>query len=255
MIWIFRKFLFVSISNSYFTSGNEEDNHRQSVKGFSHSLMRNKDLQPIETIHIDLEKSEGELFAEIDKENRRQIRKAEKQNMQFVVIKHPSDVELKNFQTFYNRFAIQKHTYRCNAYHMHTMKKLLEKNALIFTYMADAENNNVHCYRIYVTDGEMAMTLYSASDINPHASPEKKRRLSEANRYLLWKNMTRFKSKGVKILDMGGLTDQPSIRKFKTGFGGEVVTVYSGYTAHSLFGKLLLFCRKQLFRKSRNEDA
>src|SRR5690606_32036053 len=114
--------------------------------------------------YIDLLKSEQTLFSEIEKENRRQIRKAEKQQMQFVVLEQPTVFELKNFQKFYNRHAKVKRTFRCRSFHLHTMKKLIEKDGLVFTYMTDQNHNHIYCYRIYVTDGETAMTLYSASN-------------------------------------------------------------------------------------------
>lgn len=249
MIEIHRKVLFVKVCNRYFDRCIDFVNERRSIMGFSHSLEQREGLQPFQTVHIDLEKTESELFSGIEKENRRQIRKAEKQNMQFVVLEQPSDAELKKFQLFYNRFAKLKRTNRCRSFHVNTMRKLAQKNALAFTYMGDEENKNVYCYRIYVTDGDFAMTLYSASNHNVNTSSEEKRQMSEANRYLIWKNIMRFKKKGVRTLDMGGLTDKPSIQKFKTGFGGEVVTVYSGYMANSFVGKFIIYVRKKFQTK------
>ncbi|WP_381480410.1 hypothetical protein [Sporosarcina contaminans] len=42
---------------------------------------------------------------------------------------------------------------------------------------------------------------------------------------------------------MGGLTDDENIRRFKLGFGGDIVPVYSGYEAQSLYGSILLKAR------------
>lgn len=255
MISIHRKVFNASICNRYFVKKDVPTAKRDTLTGFSHALIKIEGTQPLQTVYIDLLKSEQILFSEIEKENRRQIRKAEKQQMQFVVLEQPTASELKKFQKFYNQHAKLKRTYRCSSFHLHTMKKLVEKDGLALTYMTDRDHNHIYCYRIYVTDGEMAMTLYSASNIHLTTAPETKRQLSEANRYLIWKNIIRFKRKGVKTLDMGGLTDEPSIRKFKTGFGGEVVTVYSGYAASSLIGKLTLVARNQLLGKSRGRDA
>lgn len=255
MISIYRKILYASICNRYFVKKTVPTTNGDTLTGFSHALINIEGTQPLQTVYIDLLKSEELLFSEIEKENRRQIRKAEKQQMQFVVLEQPTIAELKKFQRFYNQHAKLKHTYRCSSFHLRTMKKLIEKDGLAFTYMTDRNFNHIYCYRVYVTDGEMAMTLYSASNIHLKTTPETKRQLSEANRYLIWKNIMRFKRKGVKIVDMGGLTDEPSIRKFKTGFGGDVVTVYSGYTASSLVGKLTLLARNQLLGISRRSNA
>ncbi|GEN83262.1 hypothetical protein SLU01_15740 [Sporosarcina luteola] len=250
MISIHRRMILSSICNRYFVKNDVTTNQSYTLTGFAHALINIKGTQPLQTIYIDLLKSEETLFIEIDKENRRQIRKAEKQRMQYVVLEQPNTSELKEFQSFYNQHAKLKQTYRCNSFHLRTMQKLVEKNGLVVTYITDSGHNNIYCYRIYVTDGEMAMTLYSASNVHLKTLPETRRQLSEANRYLIWKNILRFKKKGVKILDMGGLTDKPSIKKFKTGFGGDVVTVYSGYTANSIIGKLTLLARNRIHMKS-----
>lgn len=254
MISIHRTFFFFRFCNRYFDKEVMPYNQGCIVTGYSHSLAEDARLEPVQTIHIQLQKSKETLFAEIEKENRRQIRKAEKRPMQFVALEQPTDLDLKKFQKFYNRHARKKNTYRCRSYNLYTLKKLTEKNGLVFTYMTDVEHKNTYCYRIYVTDGEKAMTLYSASNIDLLTSPETKRISSEANRYLIWKNILRFKERGVKVLDMGGLTDVPSIQKFKKGFGGNAVTVYSGYTASSPIGRLILVVRKRILNKGRGND-
>ncbi|MFD1205214.1 hypothetical protein ACFQ38_08865 [Sporosarcina contaminans] len=254
MISIQRKLLCVRICNQYFVQNVVPKKNKDTLTGFSHANVHIEGTEPLQTVYIDLLKSEETLLMEIEKENRRQIRKAEKQQMQYIVLENPTASELKKFQRFYNRHAKLKNTYRCGFYHIETMKKLAEKGHLVFTYMADQSCKMIYCYRVYVTDGEMAMTLYSASNTFLKTLPKTKRQLSEANRFLIWKNMIRFKMKGVKVLDMGGLTDEPSIRKFKTGFGGVAVTVYSGYTANTIIGKLTLILRNQLLGKSRRRN-
>ena len=39
------------------------------------------------------------------------------------------------------------------------------------------------------------------------------------------------------------LADDENIRRFKLGFGGEIVSVYSGYEANSIIGALVLKIR------------
>lgn len=255
MISIHRKVFYAGICNRYFVNKEVPSTTQDILTGFSHALINIDGTQPLQTVYIDLLKSEEVLFSEIDKENRRQIRKAEKQQMEFVVLEQPTAFDLKNFQRFYNRHAKLKHTYKCNSFHLKTMTKLAGMGGLAFTYMTDVSHTHIYCYRVYVTDGEISMTLYSASNIHLKKSPEMRRQLSEANRYLIWKNIMRFKRKGVKIVDMGGLTDEPTIRKFKTGFGGETVTVYSGYTAASIIGKIILVARNQILGKSQRSNA
>jgi lipid II:glycine glycyltransferase (peptidoglycan interpeptide bridge formation enzyme) len=87
------------------------------------------------------------------------------------------------------------------------------------------------------------MNLYSASHFRMADSPELKKMLSQANRYLVWKCILLFKEKGYKFYDMGGLSYDDNIRRFKLGFGGKVVPVYWGYEANSIMGSLVLRMR------------
>ncbi|MBB4824895.1 lipid II:glycine glycyltransferase (peptidoglycan interpeptide bridge formation enzyme) [Sporosarcina luteola] len=254
MIAIYRNVCLFRLCNRYFDDEEVLLDRKSVVTGFSHSGVPDEELHPVQTIHIQLTKNEEILFAEIDKENRRQIRKAEKRQLQFVVIEHPTDQELKKFKRFYNRHAQVKGTYRCGAYHIQTMRKLAEQQRLVVTYVTDSMGEMLYCYRLYVTDGKTAMTLYSASEVDLKDMPEMKRIVSEANRYLIWKNIVRFKEKGVEILDMGGLTDKPSIQRFKQGFGGNAAMVYSGYKTNSLFGRIILSVRKRLLNKGRKRE-
>lgn len=45
------------------------------IVGFSHSLVPKKQLHQFETLHIDLTKKENELFQDLHRTNRKQIKK------------------------------------------------------------------------------------------------------------------------------------------------------------------------------------
>lgn len=230
------------MANYYFTKVNPGSDSNVHVKAFSHSLTPWHNLRAMETIQHDLTRNEDDLLMAMDKTTRRQIRRAAEQDLEYVVIENPSDADLNEFQTFYNYFAKNKKTHTCNAFHMKTMKLFREKNGLLVTYIKN-QQNQIYCYRIYVTDGEFVLNLYSASHFRMVDSPETKRVLGQANRYLIWKCILYFKDNGYKKYDMGGLTDNENIRRFKLGFGGEIVHVYSGYEATSIIGALVLQIR------------
>lgn len=238
MLTIERKMMNIKIKTCYLASEDFQVDDAQLI-GYSHSFFPKSTLRSFETIQIDLLKDENDLLMEMHKTTRRQIRGALKRELTQVIIENPTDSELASFQTFYNRFAKNKHTHACNSYHMKTMKLLREKNALMLTYMHDKEQN-ILCYRIYMSDGIIAMNLYSASHFRLVDNPELKRMLSQANRLLIWQSMLWFKEKGQLIYDMGGLTDDENIRKFKLGFGGKIIPVFSGYEASSTMAKLVL---------------
>ena len=242
MITIERKIMNVKIQNHYFFRENFEFNPNVHVKAFSHSFVPRKSLRMLETLQVNLTKDEDELLKEMHKTTRRQIRRASEQELEHVVIENPSNEDLVKFQNFYNRFANNKNTHACNSFHMETMRLLEKQNALILTYIRN-EKKEIICYRVYIIDENVAMNLYSVSHFRMADSPGLKKFLSHANRYLVWKCILLFKDKGYKLYDMGGLTNDENIRNFKLGFGGEIVSVYSGYEANSFIGSIVLKMR------------
>ncbi|WP_252503970.1 hypothetical protein [Sporosarcina sp. Marseille-Q4943] len=243
MIAIERKFMNIKIKTFYLAN---EDIQKGDVQaqliGYTHSFIPKSSLRSFETIQIDLLKDESELLMEMHKTTRRQIRGALERGFTHVVIENPTDQELLDFQVFYNRFARNKRTHTFNSYHMQTMKLLREQNALMLTYMQD-KDKNILCYRIYMTDGIVALNLYSASHFRIVDNQELKRILSQANRLLIWKSILWYKDKGQMLYDMGGLTDDENIRRFKLGFGGKIALAYTGYESQSMIGKIILRVR------------
>ncbi len=199
-------------------------------------------LRTVETLQINLNKEENELLMDLHKTTRRQIRRAENQKLKHIVLENPTNQDLLTFQKFYNRFAKNKKTHACNSFHMKSMKLLRDQNALMLTYMQN-EKQETYCYRVYIVDGTFAMNLYSVSHFRMADHAEQKKILSQANRYLVWKCILWFKAKEYTLYDMGGLTDDENIRRFKLGFGGEIVSVYSGYETNSIIGALVLKLR------------
>lgn len=217
-----------------------------NLNGYSHSFIPIGTLRRLETLQIDLTKDEKKLLMEVHKKTRREIINKGGEELEYVISETPTNQDLKKFQVFYNIFAKNKKTHICNSFHIKTMKLLRDKKALVFTYMQD-KHQDILCYRIYITDGIVVMNMYSASHYRLMDSTVRKRMLSRANRLLIWKSIMWFKERGHKLYDMGGLTCDENIRKFKLGFGGEIVSVYSGYEAHSYAGKIILKIRHSIF--------
>ncbi|MFB5088603.1 hypothetical protein PGC35_15580 [Psychrobacillus sp. PGGUH221] len=241
MITIERKILNITIKTCFFVKEHLQNEPSVSIIGYSHSFMPLSSLSSYETLHIDLMKSEDELMMGMNQTTRRQIRRAEEKAFERVVIEKPTNNDLLKFQTFYNNFAKNKKTHSCNLYHMQTMKLLRDQNALLITYIKQDEE--ILCYRIYIIDDNVAMNLYSASLFRMAESAETKKMMGQANRLLTWKSILWFKNKGYDVYDFGGLTTDQNIRRFKFGFGGEIVPVYFGYQANSYAGSIILKIR------------
>lgn len=218
------------------------DEHPSDIRGFSHSYIPKDYLQQNDTILIDLSKSKEELLKQLHQKNRKQIKKALDRGFHIEILNRPSTKDIRAFQKFYNDFAQNSNTYPCNSFHINTMSKLRNKNALIITKLMN-NSFEVLCYQVYISDGETAFSLYSASHFRFKKTSEERRLLSEASRYLQWHNILYFKETHHTIYDMGGLTRNENIRKFKMEFGGKITEVYSGYEANSIVGKLILWLR------------
>ncbi|ETT85283.1 MULTISPECIES: hypothetical protein [unclassified Viridibacillus] len=248
IILLERKFFNIKMHSYYFLNEIVSTGKLTDIEGFTHSLVPKKQLQQFETLYIDLTKSEQELFENLHRTNRKQIKKAEGYHFQIEVLEEPSIMDIKAFQKFYNLFSAFVNTYSCNSFHVNTMNKLKDKNALVITKVLN-EANEVLCYRVYISDDNIAFCLYSASHFRMKEKTEEKRLLSEANRYLIWRNILYFKSRNHTIFDMGGLTKNPNIRSFKMEFGGEIAHVYSGYEANSKIGQFILWLRAKKIKK------
>lgn len=233
----------MKIHHYYFCDRNSVYGSDAYVQAYSHCLVPRASLKTLETLQIDLTKDENSLLSDMNKTTRRQIRRAEDRCLEHVVIENPSDQDLMDFRVFYNQFAKNKKTYACNSFHFKTMQLLREKNAILLMYVKDGQKN-IYCYRVYIKDSVFTMNLYSASHFRMADSPEMRKILGQANRYLIWKSVLWFKEKGYTLYDMGGLTTDENIRRFKFGFGGEIVPVYWGYEANSIIGSLVLQIRR-----------
>lgn len=224
------------------------DEHPSDIRGFTHAFIPKSYLQKNDTLLIDLTKSKEELLKQLHQKNRKQIKKALNQGFHIEILNKPSTKDIRAFQKFYNDFAQNSNTYPCNSFHINTMSKLRNKNALIITKLMN-KGYEVLCYQVYISDGETAFSLYSASHFRLKETSGEKRLLSEASRYLQWHNILYFKETHHTIYDIGGFTKNENIRKFKMEYGGEITEVYSGYSANSFVGKIVLWLRTIITRK------
>ncbi|GLX66356.1 hypothetical protein MU1_07000 [Paenibacillus glycanilyticus] len=251
MLTVSRKLWGINIAQIYFPRERSVSMYSSAdLVGITQSSVPLKGLNPIETLHKDLTKSADELFMNISKSTRKQIRQAENDpDIQVVIQTEPADEEIFRFRDFYNQLAEAKKTYPCNAFNLETLKLVRDKKALIITKTVDQQQQPL-CYRVYTADGSRAMALYSASHFRQSDDNEYKRLVSKAHRLLQWEDILWFKNNGYQILDSGGLTDDPNVRNFKLEFGGEIVTEYSGYVPNTLLGRAALQARKwRLARK------
>ncbi|MGE6488908.1 hypothetical protein ACQKE5_11480 [Paenisporosarcina sp. NPDC076898] len=234
---------YIKIAQIYYATQLHEENLSSSIVSYSNALIPIPNLSEQKTYQINLNLPEEILFGNLRKSNRSQIKQAAAKSFTHIIQTDPTNQDLLLFQKFYNHFAKNKHTHRCNAFHLKTLQLLRDQHALVLTKIL-GEKEETLCYRIYLTDRIRALTLYSASHYRRNNAPDIKRLYSLASRYLLWKNILWFKKNGHAIYDLGSLTTDENIRQFKMGFGGEIVKAYSGYVPKNRMGKFILWIRK-----------
>lgn len=169
------------------------------------------------TVMINLLKSEGELLANMRRQTRYEVRRADKLGIE--VLKSNSQAIFEEFQ------ACQAETARRQNFVPPTLKTLLaEKEAFgdkIVIYKAMSEGKPV-AYGLVIKSG-LEADYYEA------ASTELNRKLPGAYA-LLWQAMKDLKAEGYERFNLWGIApaNQPNHRyagvtTFKTGFGGEVM--------------------------------
>jgi hypothetical protein len=96
-------------------------------------------------------------------------------------------------------------------------------------------------WHAYYRDSKHVKLQYSVSLAREGGSISANR-LSRANRYHHWADITRFKQSGVLIYDLGGFYagDFISVNQFKEGLGGQTVTVYHCTSVLTVLGRVLL---------------
>ena len=239
--------MFVEMEHIYFAEQCDEVKERKKLVCYTQTKQPEQKLEGHTTLQIILQQEEDALLADLSKMNRYMLRRAKKEPYQVIVKEDPTDLELKEFQQFYNAFAKMKDTNRVRKFHMQTLQLLREKGALVYTKLQNNEGDEL-CYRIYIVDGDMALNLYTGTAAWIKDRPDLKQQIRFANRYLLWENIMMFRNRGFARYDFGALTNKEEIKEFKLGFGGQEVDVYFGYLTDSRIGKLFLQLRKLKFK-------
>lgn len=170
------------------------------------------------TVMLDLKKSEDELLADMRRQTRYEVRRAEK----FGITVEKSDSE-EIFKEFHK---IQAATAKRQGFVPPNLKTLLaEKEAFkgnIVIYIAKTEDKKPIAYGMVIKGGK-------EGDYYEAASTDLNRKLPGAYA-LLWQAMRDLKAEGYERFNLWGIAppNQPNHRyagvtTFKTGFGGEVI--------------------------------
>ncbi|HTX87325.1 MAG TPA: peptidoglycan bridge formation glycyltransferase FemA/FemB family protein [Candidatus Nanoarchaeia archaeon] len=214
---------------------------KEKIQNSKFKIQNSLDIQPSQTVVLDLNRSEDELLAAMHQKTRYNIRLAEKKDVKIQEAARggflAGDGE-KEFEKFWN--LMQKTSGR-DGFTPHDRdyyEKLLhvapEKFKLFFALFED----KIIAAGIFSFFGDTATYLFGASD--------NKSREVMASYLLQWEMIKRAKAASYKYYDFFGIDEKkwPGVTRFKRGFGGQEID-YPG-TFDVIFNSSKYFIYKAL---------
>lgn len=201
------------------------------------------------TLRIDLTKSEEEIFADFNETTRSRVRKVSKTNDFLITyFDSPDRKTILEFCKNYDEFATTKGIKTSDRELLFMAQKT---NSLVISLLKNREGD-ILCGTAEIHDKNIALGMYSFSHFRRYSDNTVRNAISNANRFLYWELIRRYKTLGFSIMDMGGLgmgqetSELDAVDQFKMGFGGKVHTLYHFYYGKTILGKLVL----RLMRKN-----
>lgn len=201
------------------------------------------------TLISDLSQSEDELWKQINKNTRYEIRRAERYELEFITydskqIKNEDGFSFDKFSDMYEKMFAEKGMPR--KFDREEFYNIVKFGGGIIT--AVLFNSEPIVYHFYIYDETHTKLTISCSELWSEDGSIEKNLIGYANKWLHWKDFLYFKEIGVESYDWGGVTwneENPGklagINKFKQSFGGKPVSYYSETVVMS--GKAKLFKR------------
>jgi len=176
------------------------------------NIRSTKNVQPADTLLLDLNKTEEELSAEMHQKTRYNIKLAEKKGVKVEKVEDQKEAINIFKELIKETSARDKFTPHSNSYYR-KMLKSLDKN--VCSWVAKYEDK-VLAANIVVNFGDTVTYLHGASS-NKH-------RNLMAPHLLQWEQIKWAKGNGFQIYDFWGISDSDSrwagFTRFKRGFGG-----------------------------------
>lgn len=191
------------------------------------------------TLLFDLHRTMDDLFNDINRRTKADLKKEAKLNLEVRHNQSPSQIDVADFLSFSDKFSAKKGITEADQLLMYG---LCAEGALNISTIYD-ENKTRLCQHVYIVDGIRARALYSVS-IRLELDDERRHAIAVANRILHWKDIAFYQSLGYAFYDFGGIapdSEDPSLKgitDFKTGFGGQVVVEYHYMKTMTPLGKL-----------------
>lgn len=233
MLQIRRKLFAIPINQVYFQELKYESRYEPEIIYYSHVLKPSRKLQGQKTLHVDLSQK-GAAFYKLSSKVIDVLDDSQVENWTISRVEQPTDKEIEEFLQIYNLNARHKNARRLNNFDLQTLQLLRDQGGLVMTKIENKQKEAI-CYRIYVVGEGMVMAIYNDEQEFSNDSMKQK-----ANYLLCWGNMKHFGKRGYRIYDFGDFKDLTLLEELKANFGGQLVTVFSGYISKSFFSQMLL---------------
>jgi hypothetical protein len=194
------------------------------------------------TMVIDLGRTTDDIFAAMHKDCRYQLRRAMKEEFTCEIIE-PDALRrapglIREFIRFYDAFSRARGQQRLDENYL---RRLAEAGLLWFS-VARHQGQPLAWHSLVVHGGRARM-LYGSRDHRSN-SPQHEKQVSNANRWLVWQNITAFHALGQRWFDLGGWyagstdTQLLGVNKFKESFGGTLRQEYDCLVPLTAAGRL-----------------
>ena len=201
------------------------------------------------SIEVDLQQPETDLFSQMKRNTRYEIRRAQESHQFLYKIGDGNGTPILNeFVDNHDQFAALKGQAKIDRLWMSTVAA---EGLLKISRIQDASGQTL-VWHAYHLGGERATLLHSVSILRPESSTHLRSQVGRANRYQHWQDILHFKQLGLTIYDFGGWYEKKedrarlNINKFKEGFGGHIVKTYICERALTLRGRIFLKTRTLL---------
>jgi hypothetical protein len=205
--------------------------------------------RPFHTILIDLKCELPDLFSQMKRDTRYEIRRAGNQDQLTCEWYNARDPQaFESFCDYYDDFAEGKGQPGLNR---SWLSLLARAGALTVSRVCNGTDEPL-VWHVYHCSSERATLLYSASLFRKFDTSAIRNRIGRANRFHHWQDMQHFKARDIEVYDLGGWYEGDSdverlrINHFKEEFGGEIVKNYICERALTVRAKLFLRARRLL---------